>query len=107
MSRISLHHILVKSELLAQDLMNELTLGANFGDLAAEYSVCPSAKNQGYAGLHSVDELPNSLVQAIYSDEVQAYVGPIKTVHGFQLLNLMDRPARSMLLDDLSLRSSD
>lgn len=108
MSRIALHHILVKSELLAQDLMNELKLGASFVDLASEYSVCPSAKNQGFAGHHAVDDLPSALVQAIYSEEAQsAYLGPVKTLHGFHILSLVERPARSMLLDDLSLHSAD
>ena len=44
MSTIALHHILVKSPLLAEDILRELQLGAEFGDLAAEYSACPSAR---------------------------------------------------------------
>lgn len=36
---IAVHHILLKSELLAQDVLHELSLGADFADLAAESPV--------------------------------------------------------------------
>jgi peptidyl-prolyl cis-trans isomerase C len=52
---IALHHILLKSPLLAKDILNELTLGARFEDLAAEHSACPSARKHGDCGHHNAD----------------------------------------------------
>ena len=43
MQTIALHHILLKSSLLAQDIAQELELGADFSELAREHSVCPSS----------------------------------------------------------------
>lgn len=102
MNTIAIHHILVKSQQLADDLLKELKLGADFEDLAAEYSVCPSKNNQGFAGFHSVDQLPNELVHAIFAQDEGAsfFIGPVATELGFHIIKRMDMPQRSMLLDD-------
>ncbi|MFT4531203.1 MAG: peptidyl-prolyl cis-trans isomerase C, partial [Thalassolituus oleivorans] len=41
MTTVALHHILLKSPLLAQDIINELAIGASFEDLASNHSACP------------------------------------------------------------------
>ncbi len=102
MSMIALHHILVKSPLLAQDILQELQLGADFGDLAAEYSACPSAQQQGFAGYHDLDALPAELVQALFGESSTdtPYQGPVKTRFGYHILRSTEKPARSMLFDE-------
>ena len=37
-------HILVKEEKLAQDLLEQIKNGADFGKLAKKHSICPSGK---------------------------------------------------------------
>ena len=104
MSTVALHHILVKSEWLAADLMRELALGADFADLAAEYSSCPSGQRQGYAGQHDTDLLPSALVQALFNSEnTGPYLGPVKTKFGFHILKAVEKSQRSVLLDNHSL----
>lgn len=106
MSTIALHHILVKSPLLADDILRELKLGAEFGDLAAEYSVCPSAAQQGFAGYHNTDLLPAPLVQALFGkgetpvDLSSPYVGPVRTELGYHIIKTMEAPQRTMLFDE-------
>lgn len=104
MSTIALHHILVKSPLLAQDILRELQLGAEFGDLAAEYSACPSARQQGFAGYHDTDQLPTTLVQAIFGQGEQAiagpYQGPVRTQFGYHIVRSADQVPRPMLFDE-------
>ena len=46
MTTLALHHILLKSPLLAADVLQELHIGADFSELAEEYSACPSAHHQ-------------------------------------------------------------
>lgn len=101
MRTVALHHILLKSQWLAEDLLAELQLGADFEDLANEYSSCPSATHQGFAGFHSIDKLPEPLVQALFNQEnTNLYIGPVKTEHGFHIIKRMDIAQRSMLLDN-------
>ena len=85
MSLIALHHILLTSPLLAQDVLKELQLGEDFAALAQEYSACPSGQNQGFAGYHQAEQLPPALVEALEQSD-QAYLGPIATEFGHHIL---------------------
>lgn len=85
--RVAIHHILLRSAWLADDVMHELALGASFEELAEEYSACLSATNQGFTGLHLLDQLPETLRIALITDNGRnAYVGPVKTQYGFHIL---------------------
>ena len=85
--RIAIHHILLRSAWLADDVMRELSLGASFEELAEEYSACLSATNQGFTGLHLLDHLPETLRIALLTDNGRnPYVGPVKTPFGFHIL---------------------
>jgi len=87
---IPLNHILLKSPLLADDILKELTLGARFEDLAAEHSACPSGSNKGFAGDHDVDDLPEEMIQAMQGyDGSSPWIGPVETRYGFHII----RPA--------------
>ena len=86
MTTIPLHHILLKSPLLAEDILKELNLGARFEDLAAEHSACPSGTNKGFAGHHDIDELPEAMIQAMQTyDGSSAWIGPVQTPYGSTL----------------------
>ncbi|GGY38317.1 peptidylprolyl isomerase [Bacterioplanes sanyensis] len=101
---IALHHILLRSEWLARDLLQELHLGANFEDLAVEHSVCPSSNNQGFAGYHDPDQLPVTLANALHQwDGETVIIGPIPTDFGFHLLKPTTLPPRPLINDDATL----
>ncbi|CUS40233.1 hypothetical protein MGWOODY_Tha924 [hydrothermal vent metagenome] len=87
MTTVALHHILLKSPLLAQDIINELAIGASFEDLACNHSACPSKNRKGFAGQHEVDQLPEALYQALTAaDGSQTYLGPIATRYGYHIV---------------------
>lgn len=100
MQTIALHHILLKSPLLAQDVTKELELGADFSELAREYSACPSSSEGGFAGYHQQDDLPQEIVTALASyDDQNGFTGPIQTSLGFHLLKPVgDKP--KLAIDD-------
>jgi peptidyl-prolyl cis-trans isomerase C len=101
MHTIALHHILLKSPLLADDLAKELDLGADFAELAKEYSACPSAHQGGFAGYHQQDELPLSLVEALaLVDDQQSYTGPIPSPYGYHLLKPIGEKPKLALSDE-------
>lgn len=101
MTPVALHHILLKSPLLADDLVKELELGADFADLAREYSACPSASTEGFAGYHDLDTLPTSLVKALSDyDGNERYTQPVKTHLGLHILKPVAKLQRPVLTDD-------
>lgn len=103
MTTVALHHILLKSPLLADDIVKELELGADFGDLAEEYSACQSAAHQGFAGYHSLDTLPTALVKALSDwDSETPYTPAVKTHLGFHILKPVAKLEREVLTDELA-----
>lgn len=99
MSVVALHHILVKSSALAEEILQELKLGADFGQLAREYSSCPSGQNEGFAGYHSIDDLDEALVKAIHDGEEGYVPKPIQTRLGFHLLKRVKERKNTLLFD--------
>lgn len=100
---VALHHILLKSPLLANDIVKELQLGADFGDLAKEYSACPSADNEGFAGYHNLDTLPTGIVKALSDwDGEYPYTAPAKTQFGLHILKPVSKLERQFIADDAS-----
>lgn len=101
MTTAALHHILLKSPLLAEDIVKELELGADFSDLAKEYSACPSANNDGFAGYHHLDTLPTNLVKALSAwDGETPYTPAVKTHLGFHILKPVAKLEREVITDD-------
>lgn len=101
MQTIALHHILLKSPLLAQDIAQELELGADFAELARDHSACPSSNQGGFAGYHQQDDLPLSLVTALanHSDD-KTFAGPIESPLGFHLLKPVGEKPSLAISDD-------
>jgi len=100
MQTIALHHILLKSSLLAQDIAQELELGADFTELAREYSAFPSSHQGGFAGYHPQDDLPIELITALAThDDEKKFIGPIETTLGFHLLKPVGEKPKLALSD--------
>jgi len=101
MHTITLHHILLKSPLLADDLAKELDIGADFAELAREYSACPSAQQGGFAGYHPQDELPISIIEALaVVGDQQSYTGPISSSYGYHLLKPVGEKPKLAISDE-------
>lgn len=99
---VALHHILLKSPLLAEDILKELQLGADFADLAKEYSACPSAKNAGFTGYHDLNTLPTGIVKALNDwDGDTPYTPAIKTRFGLHILKPVSKLKREVVMDEL------
>ena len=101
MQTVALHHILLKSPLLAQDLEKELMLGADFEELAKQYSACPSGQYGGFAGYHTQDHLPDSIITALANHESErAFTAPVKSQYGYHLLKPVGVKPDTVLSDD-------
>lgn len=83
---IHVHHILVRHEYEAQDLLKKIESGAEFSELAKIHSTCPSSTRGGDLGdvdpKRFVQEFADAAV-ALSSGEVS---GPVQTRFGYHLI---------------------
>jgi peptidyl-prolyl cis-trans isomerase C len=84
-------HILVATEADCQKLKDEIEAGADFGELAAQHSQCPSGKNGGDLGEFSQGQMVPEFDQVVFSGEIGKVHGPVKTQFGYHLLEITSR----------------
>jgi len=99
---LHLHHILVKTEKEAKDVLERLKKGEKFPDLASQVSICPSKSKGG-----NLDWLPRgSLLPEIedvaFNMKNGQITGPVKSKFGYHVLFLEDRkPAQENPYDQV------
>jgi peptidyl-prolyl cis-trans isomerase C len=91
MSKAAARHILVDSLELCEKLKNEIGDGADFADVAREYSSCPSKAQGGDLGEFSPGAMVKEFDEVVFSAPVGEVQGPVKTDFGYHLLEVTKR----------------
>ena len=91
MKEASARHILVETEEKCTELMEEITNGSDFGDLAKAHSNCPSGQQGGDLGTFAPGTMVPEFDKVVFSAEVGTVQGPIKTDFGYHLLEVTSR----------------
>lgn len=90
---IQIYHILVEEEKEARDILVKLQKGADFSELAKQYSSCPSKEKGGDLGL--VDEntnfVPEFKAAALVLNPEEITNEPVKTEFGYHIIKAGDR----------------
>ena len=89
--QVKASHILVKGQGKAQDLLDKINAGANFEELAKQYSECPSGKRGGDLGYFGRGMMVREFEVAAFEGEKGAVVGPIKTQFGYHVIKIVDK----------------
>jgi len=84
-------HILVSSEDKCNTLKAEIEAGADFGDIAKQYSTCPSGKSGGNLGEFGPGMMVPEFDKVVFSADVNTVQGPVKTQFGYHLLEVTSR----------------
>lgn len=79
-------HILVESEDKALGLLDIIKKGADFGQLAQQFSKCPSGKNRGDLGAFGRGQMVPVFESAAFNSRVGEIVGPVQTQFGYHLI---------------------
>jgi peptidyl-prolyl cis-trans isomerase C len=75
----------------AEELQRRLVAGADFADLAAKNSDCPSKQNGGDLGFFSRGQMVKPFEDAAFSQRVNA-IGPVvETDFGFHIIQVLER----------------
>ena len=88
-NEIKASHILVKTEDEAKKLLEEISSGKSFADLAEEYSLCPSGQNGGDLGYFGRGMMVKSFEDAAFAlGEIGEISSPVQTQFGWHLIQL-------------------
>jgi len=91
--------ILVPSLKEAKKIIGRLGKGEGFAELAAKYSLAPSATKGGDIGYLTRDSLPPYLTKAIFSTPLGNISQPIKGDDGYHILLVTDRKIKGTVRD--------
>jgi len=91
MPKATARHILVDTEEKCQNLKTEIEGGADFGEVAAAHSTCPSGKSGGDLGSFGPGEMVKEFDQVVFNEAVGQVHGPVKTQFGYHLLEITNR----------------
>ncbi|QFT88258.1 Foldase protein PrsA 1 precursor [Bacillus sp. THAF10] len=97
---IKASHILVEDEATAKEVKQKLDEGADFAELAKEYSTDPgSAQNGGDLDWFGAGMMVPEFEEAAYSLEVNEISEPVQSTHGFHIIKVTDKKEKEPLED--------
>jgi len=91
MPKATARHILVDSEEKCNELKDSITAGEGFAELAKQHSSCPSGRDGGDLGSFGPGQMVPEFDKVVFSAEIGAVQGPVKTQFGYHLLEVTSR----------------
>ena len=91
MTTATARHILVDSEEQCLQLKDRIANGEDFGDIAREFSSCPSKAQGGDLGQFGPGMMVKEFDEVVFSADVNTLQGPVKTQFGYPLLEVTSR----------------
>jgi len=86
--RVRASHILVESEEVAKDILNRIEYKfSTFGELAQQYSKCPSRAKGGDLGEFGPGMMVAPFEQATFNTPVGAVSQPVQTQFGWHIIH--------------------
>ena len=92
MAKANARHILVTTRGQCNALKEKIDGGADFGEIAAAHSKCPSGKSSGGGlGTFSPGQMVPEFDQVVFNEPVGVVHGPVKTQFGYHLIEILSR----------------
>jgi len=91
LTRATARHILVDTEEQCADIKQKIEEGADFAEMAREYSNCPSGRKGGDLGEFGPGQMVKEFDDVVFSAETHKVHGPVKTQFGYHLLEITGR----------------
>ena len=84
-------HILVSTEEECIKLKDQINEGADFAQIAMEFSQCPSGQRGGDLGEFSPGQMVEEFDTVVFNEAVGEVHGPVKTQFGYHLIEITNR----------------
>jgi peptidyl-prolyl cis-trans isomerase C len=84
-------HILVKNDKKAKEVLDKLSKGQSFAEMARKYSQCPSSKTGGDLGWFGKGRMVPEFEKVAFEGEKGKVLGPVKTQFGYHLIKVLDK----------------
>lgn len=91
MPRATARHILTATEEECDRIKQEIAAGADFADMARQFSTCPSGRSGGELGEFSPGQMVREFNDVCFNDAVGVVHGPVKTQFGYHLIEVTSR----------------
>ncbi|ACN14980.1 PpiC1 [Desulforapulum autotrophicum HRM2] len=91
MAKASARHILVDTEAMCQDLIDQINNGTDFAELAKKHSKCPSGRQGGDLGEFGPGQMVPEFDKVVFNEAVGKPHGPVKTTFGFHVVEITSR----------------
>ena len=91
MAKANARHILVSSEEECNNLKQQIIDGADFAEMAAAHSNCPSGQQGGDLGSFSPGQMVPEFDTVVFNEAVGEVHGPVKTQFGYHLIEITSR----------------
>lgn len=91
MATATARHILVSSEDECNNLKQQIADGADFADMAAAHSSCPSGQRGGDLGSFSPGMMVPEFDTVVFNEAVGEVHGPVQTQFGYHLIEITSR----------------
>ncbi len=91
MAKASARHILVETEELCKELIEKITNGEDFSELAKQHSKCPSGNKGGDLGEFGPGQMVPEFDTVVFNEAVGIPHGPVKTNFGFHIVEITNR----------------
>lgn len=91
MPRARARHILVATEEQCEDIKRQIAEGADFAEMARQYSQCPSGRQGGDLGEFVPGQMVKEFNDVCFNDEVGVVHGPVRTQFGCHLIEVTER----------------
>ena len=91
MTTATARHILVSDQQQCEDLKAQIEAGADFTELAGQYSLCPSGRQGGDLGEFSPGMMVEAFDTVVFNEAVGQVHGPVQTQFGYHLIEITRR----------------
>ncbi len=88
MKKATARHILVGSKAICDELKKDIEKGADFSDVARDFSECPSGSSGGDLGEFFEGDMVKEFDKAVFKGEIGKLIGPVKTQFGYHLIEV-------------------
>ena len=88
--KVHCSHILVKTELEAKTILDQLNKGENFPKIAMEKSSCPSKRKGGDLGTFGRGQMVKEFERAAFALQKGQLSQPVKTEFGWHVIKRLE-----------------